>query len=345
MGGIEVKFRGAAVSFGPRQPALDSSDDCPVAVLITANPIPTHPSPHLILNTLESLDYLGLPKGTRIFLLHDGIRLGQRLTKLRRNYEAYLKALTRSVGDRRDVHIVTLPRWGHISQLLTKGLSLTAAEHLVVVQHDLPFVREVDLTSILEVMRKDSGVRHVRFNLRKIEPWGQDAMTTFRGKTVVEDRTHFFGPYESTNQNSAPLVSTLAWSDNNFVCPHWYLREIILGPIGGWRIAPEWVMNVASRPETHEILGTFISGKLGDPPVIAHTDGRNSFPDIPSGKKGINERPKTSRNLSRALFRISFWKRAASLMLFRAKISLVTRRVQRKWRQQDALSGYLHHRG
>ena len=341
---IEMKQRGAPISLARRQLALGASEVFPVAILVTANPIPSHPSPHHILNTLESLDYLGLPKGTKIFLLHDGLRLGQRLTKLRKNYEAYLKALAHSLGDRKDVHIVTLSRWGHISQLLRKGVSLTSAEYLVVVQHDLPFVRQIDLASILEFMRNDSGVRHVRFNLRKIEPEGQDAMTTFRGKKVVVDRSHFFGPYESASQNSVPLVRTLAWSDNNFVCSHWYLSEIILRPIGRLRMAPEWAMNGLSRPETHEILGTYVAGKYGDSPAIAHTDGRNSSASPSRGKKFPKEGPATSKIFSGARFLFSFGRRVASLLLFRAKVSYVTRRAKRMWRKQDAFTGSLHHR-
>lgn len=311
--------------------SVDPGGESPVAVFITANPIPSHPSPHQILNTLDSLDFLGLPKGTHVFLLHDGLRWTQRLTKVRSACKSYCDALSHALATRENVHIVILSRWGHISQLLRKGVTLTAAEYLLVVQHDLPFVRKVDLASILDFMRHDRGIRHVRFNLRKNLPEGQDAMTTRRGEKILEDRTHFFGQYESASKYSVPLLKTLAWSDNNFLCPRWYLKEIVLAPIGKLSMAPEWAMNGLSSPATHEILGTFIAGTLGDPPVISHTDGRNSSPgDFEETKQHLRYIKITSI-LASASSPLSFGRRALSLILFRAKISLFSMKAQRLW--------------
>ncbi len=309
----------------------NSTGESPVAVFITANPIPSHPSSHQILNTLDSLDFLGLPKGTHVFLLHDGLRLTQRLTKVRSVYKSYRDSLSHALASREDVHIVTLSRWGHISQLLRKGVTLTAAEYLLVVQHDLPFVRRVDLASILDFMRHESTIRHVRFNLRKNVPEGQDAMTTRRAGKIVEDRSHFFGQYESDSKHSVPLVATLAWSDNNFLCPRWYLKEIVLAPIGTLRMAPEWAMNGLNSPETHKILGTFVAGKLGDPPVISHTDGRNSSAGDLEEKKHHSRYFKIKSPLASASSPFSFWRRFISLILFRAKISYVSSRAQHLW--------------
>ena len=210
-------------------------------------------------------------------------------------------------------------------------MALTGAEYLLVVQHDLPFMRKVDLASILDFMRHDRGIRHVRFNLRKNLPEGQDAMTTRRGVKILEDRTHFFGQYESDSKYSVPLVKTLAWSDNNFLCPRWYLKEIILAPIGRLKMAPEWAMNGLNSPATHEILGTFVAGRLGDPPVISHTDGRNSSPGDFEEAKHHSRYFKIRRFLASASSPFSFWRRFISLILFRARISYVSRRAQRMW--------------
>ncbi|MDA8862979.1 hypothetical protein N9H87_02000 [Pontimonas sp.] len=299
---------------------------------MTANPIPSHPSPHQILNTLDSLELVGLPEGTTILLLHDGLRWTQRLSKTRTRYRSYLHALSQALATREDVLIVKLPRWGHISQLLRKGVLLTSAEFLLVVQHDLPFERTVDVRSILEFMQDEPGIRHVRFNLRTNLPQGQDAMTTLKAQKVTENRTDFFQQHESQSRYSVPLVRTLAWSDNNFLCPRWYLEKVILGPIGNLRMAPEWAMNGLNRPENHSILGTFIAGTIGDLPVISHTDGRNS--SVGAEYQTLVERSYgTRRWVGKVKAPFFFARRALSLIVFRAKIALVARRAQRLWRR------------
>ena len=129
-----------------------------------------------------------------------------------------------------------------------------------------------------------------------------------------------------------PLVRTLAWSDNNFLCPRWYLEKVILGPIGNLRMAPEWAMNGLNRPENHSILGTFIAGTIGDPPVISHTDGRNS--SAGAEYQTLVERSYgTRRWVGKVKAPFFFARRALSLIVFRAKIALVARRAQRSWRR------------
>lgn len=313
--------------------------ESPVAVLITANPIPSHPSPHQILNTVKSLEFVGLPEGTKIFLLHDGLRWAQRQSKTRIRYTMYLDALSEALASRAEVFIVALPRWGHISQLLRRGATLAEAEFLLVVQHDLPFVRKVDLRSIMEFIRDEPEIRHVRFNLRKNTALGQDAMATFKAQKETEDRSDFFRQYESTSQHAIPLVRTLAWSDNNFVCPRWYLEKVVLGPIGSLRMAPEWAMNHLSRPENHRILGTFVAGSLGDPPVISHTDGRNSSVGADCGET-VKRRVRTTRGGAKVIAAFVFAKRALSLIFFQTKIALVSRRAQRVWTQHGVFRDF-----
>ncbi len=78
------------------------------------------------------------------------------------------------------------------------------------------------------------------------------------------------------------MVRTLAWSDNNYLCSVRYLKCTVLALTGWHRMPPEHVLNPLGREFNHDILGTYIYGKVDEKPTILHLDGRNGGLDSPS---------------------------------------------------------------
>ena len=255
-------------------------EDLPVnkiCVIVLTNPIPAIPSTAMIEQSIRSLKNLGLPSSTEVLVSFDGLRLGQRFTRTRKKYRQYFDDISSSDWGFPGMKVLQLKRWGHISQVLRKSLKIVAAPYVLIVQHDLTFIRRVDLESVVDLMEKNREVRHVRFNLRSNQPVHQDAFTTTKRQTVRINREAFFADRTSRNgDQEIPLVQTLCWSDNNHLCGREYLEKVILGPIGRFRIAPEWAMNKLNSEANHGTLGTFIYGRTGDAATIRHLDGRGT---------------------------------------------------------------------
>jgi hypothetical protein len=154
--------------------------------------------------------------------------------------------------------------------------------------------------------------------LRSNHPAGQDAMTTRRGGRVVEDRSFFFQQRFGPPPNPLPLVQTLSWSDNNFVCSTRYLSQTILRPIGAFRVDPEWVFNLLGTEKNHAQLGTYVFGELGSPPAIRHTDGRRAV-------RNAAAEPTRIKSEHQFIWRI---RRATGLLLHRTKVASLSLRAQ-----------------
>lgn len=143
-----------------------------------------------------------------------------------------------------------------------------------VLQHDMPFVRPIDMRVLIELLQTNSQVRHIRFNLRKNEAAGWDAI----GHNLVGLRTsreNFFREV-SFNTSGGPVscMQTLGWSENNYITTADYLKTVILPVVGNYRGSAETLLNAVSSRSRHNVLGTYVFGGPHDPPVVSHTDGR-----------------------------------------------------------------------
>ena len=302
-----------------------------VSVLVTSSPIPSHPSPELILSTIESLHFLGIVPSVRIYVLLDGIRPSLRNRMTRSSYSEYERNLREISSKLNNLQILSRSRWGHISQTLRMGLAQISTDYVLVIQHDMPFVREVDLHSLVDQMDNNRELKHVRFNLRENLPSGADGTYSYRREGRIFDRSSFFSEWSPSHGHATiPLIKTLCWSDNNYLCKTEYLKETVLKPIGKTKLAPEWPMNRVSDKETHRILGTFVYGRPGDPPVIGHLDGRNY-------EKQVSPRtnPKADRfqMASSPQFGNLFQTLATSMWRLRhdSQIDRVVKRAKRQW--------------
>lgn len=226
---------------------------------------------------MTSLRHLQLPNGTPIVIVQDALRKQIASTDDHLRYQRYLDAMSDYASDHEDVKVLQLKRWGHINGALQRVMRGITTRWVLVVQHDFEFVEDVDLSPVLSMMNHNPDVKHLRFNKNPQTVVDWDAALEYRHR--VRSRREFvkesvrFG----ATDNPVPVVRTLAWSDNNYLCSRDYLVNTVFRLTGALRVPPEHVLNPLGTPENHEILGTFIYGRLDGPPVIKHLDGRRSL--------------------------------------------------------------------
>lgn len=245
-----------------------------VSVLVTSSYIPTHPDTGIVEATLESLSLLGVDSGVKVVLSQDGLPVTQSDPHARSAYRDYLQRIQNRPLSIQRPEIIVRENWGHLNGTIETGLKAVSTEFVVVVQHDMRFVRSVDLQSLIEVMEKNPEIKHVRFNVNPITEMNWDAEFSHRG--TLYDRRDFLREerFEAPG-GSLPLVRTLAWSDNNYLCRVGYLTDRVLPLLRGLRGFPEDAVNPLNTRDHHEVWGTYIWGAWDDPPVIEHLDGRN----------------------------------------------------------------------
>ena len=235
-----------------------------LSIIISASPSPTHPSTHLILETLESLKFLKLPKGVKIILAHDGIK--HHSSELLDNYNQYLKQLANSLCDQEVVKLLANKKWTHLNGVLHEAIYQTFTKYVLVLQHDLPFIRHVDLAKLIEFMETNSEIKHVRFS-KSQEPYLWDVDPRYRKKYFLE---HHF----AKDGLELVLTKTLGWTDNNYLCTKEYFEKVVFPITRHEKIFPESAMNLASSRFTKNLFGNWRYGGIDDGPYIEHTNGR-----------------------------------------------------------------------
>lgn len=164
-----------------------------------------------------------------------------------------------------EIHV--LNRWGCLTGVMRYAIGLVETPYVLVVQHDLAFVRHYDIEHLLLTMNSNPGLKHVRFNKRATLPVAADV----RGPGRLE----IFGAADLV-EGSSDVVQTALWSDNNHVASTSYYRSIVFPLIGNHRSFMETCFEPIDSPNRHQVFGTFIAGAMGDPPMITHLDGRRT---------------------------------------------------------------------
>ncbi len=260
-----------------------------LTVIINSSFIPAHPRTEIIEKTLESLSLVGVDSEVPILVTQDALRRSGTQRVQGPLYEKYLLNLAKFAKSRSNIKILKLPKWGHISGSLKFALPRVTTPFVLVVQHDLPFVREVPLGNLMAVMRDRSHIKHVRFNINPLTRMNWDA--EYECADVRIDRRGFITQERfSASGVEVPLLRTLAWSDNNYVCSTQYLNQVVFPLVGSYRTPPEHVLNPLGTPERHHVLGTYIFGEIDELPYIAHLDGRNSGSEKLIGQLATRER-------------------------------------------------------
>ena len=225
------------------------------SVIITASFIKSHPSIDFIKCVIESLKFIHMDKDTQIILAHDysdDIRFTQ-----------YLENLEKYVSQFENIQIVVRNSHGHLTGNVRNAFRFINTEYVLIIQHDLPFVRDFEINKVIEDMKNNPELKHIRFNKRANVKLASDALNDLFGKQV-ESKNYIY-------------TRTPSWSDQNHLCRSEYYRDIILKECNDGRFMESYLISKSKTEEIHNKYGTYIFGGLNEPRYIKHIDGRNNL--------------------------------------------------------------------
>jgi hypothetical protein len=187
-------------------------------VIITSNFIPISPSLAMINKTIQSLHHLqGLCPTSPLIITVDGISIG-----LRRKHNntderlaQYVQALKETYNQDRYT-ILASNRSIDLTNNVQNAMKHVETEFVYVLQHDMPFVQDINHAAILKTMDEYPDVlRLVRFNLKSnVRRNVETANTCYNEATPVNAI------------NGINLIKTWIWSDNNHLTRKSYYEEM-----------------------------------------------------------------------------------------------------------------------
>ncbi len=263
--------------------------DRKLCVIITASPIKSHPSTKHIDETIKSLGNLLLPENTKIILAHDS----HGNSELTNSYLKYLEDLKQKYSKNSNFIVTVREKHGHLTGNIRNAFNYVDSKYVLIVQHDFPFIRTVDIVKVIKDMDNNPKLKNIRFNKRKNVEDHCDKITMNRSINIFNNY-NVRGNYE--------YVSTPCWSDNNHISPSQHYRDIILKECRD-STAMELVLypklqkiyipgNESEYLSTHEKYGTFLFDKLNAETVIFHSDGAERY--IPETRGHEDLRPMMS---------------------------------------------------
>ena len=229
-----------------------------LTVIITASYIKSHPSIKFIKNVINSLKKISLLEQTKIILAHDYPK--NKSSSILADYNEYIENLNDYIKDRSEFSIVVRETYGHLTGNIRNVIDHVNTKYILVIQHDLQFVREFNIDKVILDMENNPELKHVRFNKRRTFKTRTDAISSLFGKQI-----------KSLNYT---YTRTPQWSDNNHICRKKYYIDIVLKECPDKTPMEKTLWNKPMHAETHKKYGTYIFGALNESKVINHTDGR-----------------------------------------------------------------------
>lgn len=246
-----------------------------VTVIITAHPIPSHPSLKHLDQVMESLNLLGLPtENLPIILACDAPK------RLHEKYQQFINAVRVKYPH---VNITQTEKSKGICNNMKTGFAAVQTKYVLTVQHDMPFARPLELQAAVQVMERfPHRVKYIRFN-QNVNTCRLAGCDNVDCSFYREQRFPIQIPQNYTNGCMA-LTRSVCWSDNNHLTTVNYYNSVVFPKCTGG--AMEGVMDSYSNRETHNITGTYIYGSLEYPWQVEHEDGSETRPKNHKRRKG-----------------------------------------------------------
>jgi hypothetical protein len=195
-------------------------------------------------------------------------------------YKERLRMVAMANGFCTAAEIHELPARGGLPGVILFAMSRVETPYVFVYEHDWLMLREIDTAGILSSLASSRFVNYVRLNKQWLYEAGWDyVLKPDVGRRVV------------------PLTRTSCWSANPHFSKISYYHRMILplvrarpeggswgfeeGPFGGFMKEMRYV----GFDRAQRRWGTFVYGRIGDPPVILHQDGRKGRSPHDDGTK------------------------------------------------------------
>lgn len=229
-------------------------------IIITASYIKSHPETIIITKVINSLNHIKTDHtNVNVILAHD--------YNSHPDYEKYFIYLDTFVQNfnktqnKYNLIIVKRNNHGGLTGNIRNAMKYVNTKYILMMQHDLPFCKNVNIDTIIDDMNSCDDLKHVRFNKRRNIKAGWDV-----------DKDNFFNKHNIKIKNN--YMSTLCWSDTNHLSRTDYYNDIVLSYCKDGDYM-ENTLNKMNTIATHKTFGTYIFGKFIDTRCIEHLDGRN----------------------------------------------------------------------
>eukprot|EP00980_Cylindrotheca_fusiformis_P015102 scaffold4166_cov95-Cylindrotheca_fusiformis.AAC.4 len=225
-------------------------------IILTTNWIPGLTSTKMIDSVINSLHYLhGLPSDTPLIIAADGAYEGGAGYDMR----AYVLALKNKYNNSHTT-VLSSSKKRTLVENMKRALRRVETEFILVLQHDLPFVNEVNHTALVEIMHTHPEVRLVRFTTDRVLIRKRDT------GVCNEDEIEF-------QANGIDLSKTHTWSDRNHLTRKSYYEEMFKLP--GWEGIQDMEIHMSKfAREDCSSWGSYLYGHKGANPTVFHLHGR-----------------------------------------------------------------------
>ena len=225
-----------------------------LGIIITASYIQSHPYITIIKQTIESLQLIN-KKDIEIIITHD-YHSDKKYLKYLIKLNEYVETLPY-----KKIRIIVSDKHVHLTGIIRNAIEILNTKYVLIVQHDLPFIENINIDTIMSDMNENPKIKHVRFNKRK------------NIKIIFDGINDLFG--EEINCKNHTYTRTPGWSDNNHLSLKTYYSELILKECLDGKPMEEQIHGKSFDEETHLKWGTYLFGKNNDGPYINHIDGKN----------------------------------------------------------------------
>jgi hypothetical protein len=233
-----------------------------LTIIITASFIDSHPSIKYIKEVIESLKYLNAEYD--LILAHD--------YNDSVNYKKYIDNLKEYIQDFKNTKIVIRDSHGHLTGNIRNSIPHVKTEYILLVQHDLPFIRDVYIDELIEDMEKYPDIKHLKF---------ARANNHVLKNSTWDNKNNTYG--YKTYKNNYEYTSVDSFSDNNHLCKLSYYEDIVLKecPDG---VPMEDILNDKIKSKEDQLYyGTYVLGnKDYEEPYLTHLDGAEVWGDNPN---------------------------------------------------------------
>lgn len=225
------------------------------SIIITSSIIKSHPSIEFIKYVIESLKYIHMDNDTPIILAHDHSK-DNRFTE-------YITNLKNYISDYKNIQIIIRNSHGHLTGNVRNAFDFINTEYVLIIQHDLPFIRDFEIQKVIEDMKNNPELKHIRFNKRENKKILSDSINDLFGKQLVSKNYTY--------------TRTPSWSDNNHLCRSDYYRDIILSECKNGKPMESYLIKKSKTEDIHNRYGTYLFDEINKPAYIKHIDGRNNL--------------------------------------------------------------------
>lgn len=191
------------------------------AIIITTNWMPSVPSTAQLDKVINSLNFLnGLPEDAPMIIAVDGAyEGGARYKSTRnvdmRNYIQAIKAKYNNSNNKQNIKVITSSKKIMLVRNMKRALRRVHTKYVLVLQHDLPFINQVNHTGLIDAMEKHPEVRLVRF------PTARVLTRTRDGGVCNEEEVDF------ESENGIQLTKTHVWSDR---------YDLVVAALASWQL-------------------------------------------------------------------------------------------------------------